>query len=334
MANVYEAFSFNDRTITAKTLALVTIDFCKTMAGVTVSQVGMTLTELGVGKYVLMNPNITERTIISGYLTTDSTKSFSVLMDPVDGDIAKDSTVAKEATLALVKTETESHPTLAEIEATTILAKDATVAKEATLAIVASYIDTEITTLLNRIGAWTGTGVNTLLGAIQSMVRKDAPIPSDIGGTFNPATDSTEALAETLAAGVTVNPAQFGAGVLQGKVTVTKGETIRRTRGDFVPQGTITFAFGTDWNCTGRNVYFCVRAGSITAPTGPKLLDLLCVLTDPATGTGTLPDMDLEAAGLAASDGYMYEFESVLPDGTKPMTPRRGRFILEQDGRN
>ena len=196
-------------------------------------------------------------------------------------------------------------------------------------------IDTEIQTILDRIGAFTGTGVNTVLGFFKALLKKDAAAPSDIGGTFAPATDSNEALAEKLAAGVNVNPGEFGAGVLQGKITVTNGETIRRTRGDFVEQGTITFAFGSDWDCTGRNVYFCVRAGSITAPTGPKLLDLLCVLTDPATGTGTLPDMDLEAAGLAASDGYMYEFETVLTaDGSKPETPRRGRFILEQDGRN
>jgi len=94
MGNVYEAFSLGDRTMTGKVIGDFTIDFCKTMAGAAVSQAGMTLTELGVGKYVLMNPNITERTIISGYLTADSTKSFSLLMDPVDGDIAKDSTLA------------------------------------------------------------------------------------------------------------------------------------------------------------------------------------------------------------------------------------------------
>jgi hypothetical protein len=176
VSNVYEAFTLGDRTLTGKILGDFTIDFCKTLAGAAVSQTGITLTELGVGKYVLMNPNITVRSVISGYLTADSTKSFSVMMDPVDGDIAKES---------------------------------------------------------------------------------------------------------TLDAGVTVNPAQFGAGVLQGKVTVTNGETIRRTRGDFVPQGTILFAFGTDWDCTGRNVYFCVKSTA----TGAKLLDLLCVLSDPATGS-------------------------------------------------
>jgi hypothetical protein len=93
VANVYEAFSFGDRTVTGKVLADLTIDFCKTLAGVDVSQTDMTLVELGVGKYVVMNPNITERTIISGYVTGDATKSFSVMMDPVDGNIALEDTV-------------------------------------------------------------------------------------------------------------------------------------------------------------------------------------------------------------------------------------------------
>jgi len=94
VANVYEAFSFNDRTVIGKVLADITIDFCKTMTGTPVSQTGMTMVALGVGKYVLMNPNVMERTVISGYLTTDSTKSFSVMMDPVDGDIAQETTLA------------------------------------------------------------------------------------------------------------------------------------------------------------------------------------------------------------------------------------------------
>jgi hypothetical protein len=101
MPNVYEAFSFNDRTVIGKTLADLTIDFCKTVDGNVVSQTGMTLTELGVGKYVLMNPNITDRTIISGYLTSDSTKSFSLNMDPADGNITSYSFSATSSALAI-----------------------------------------------------------------------------------------------------------------------------------------------------------------------------------------------------------------------------------------
>jgi len=53
-----------------------------------------------------------------------------------------------------------------------------------------------ITTALNRLGAWSGTGINTILGWAKSTAKKDATAPSDIGGTFDPATDSLEALRE------------------------------------------------------------------------------------------------------------------------------------------
>ncbi len=53
------------------------------------------------------------------------------------------------------------------------------------------------TTILNRLGAWTGSGVNTLLGAFKALTSKAASAPSDIGGTFDPATDSTDAIRDT-----------------------------------------------------------------------------------------------------------------------------------------
>jgi len=50
------------------------------------------------------------------------------------------------------------------------------------------------TTILNRLGAWTGTGINNVLGAFKALLSKAASAPSDIGGTFDPAYDSTEAV--------------------------------------------------------------------------------------------------------------------------------------------
>lgn len=50
------------------------------------------------------------------------------------------------------------------------------------------------TTILNRLGAWTGTGVNTILGGFKALLSKTATAPSDIGGTFAPADDSVEAI--------------------------------------------------------------------------------------------------------------------------------------------
>ena len=51
------------------------------------------------------------------------------------------------------------------------------------------------TTLTNsRLGAITGSGNNTLLGFFKGLLSKVAPVPSDIGGTFDSTTDSIEAI--------------------------------------------------------------------------------------------------------------------------------------------
>lgn len=56
-----------------------------------------------------------------------------------------------------------------------------------------------LTTVLNRVGTWAGTGVNTILGGIRALANKAAGIatPSDLtsgGGTFDNTTDSSEAM--------------------------------------------------------------------------------------------------------------------------------------------
>lgn len=55
-------------------------------------------------------------------------------------------------------------------------------------------ISTNLTTALARLGSWTGTGVNTILGAIQAMCRKTGTLPTDIAGTFDLTTDSLQAI--------------------------------------------------------------------------------------------------------------------------------------------
>lgn len=49
--------------------------------------------------------------------------------------------------------------------------------------------------LVNRLGAFTGSGVNTVLGFLRAMMRKDVGIttPSDVGGTYAHADHSQEA---------------------------------------------------------------------------------------------------------------------------------------------
>jgi hypothetical protein len=53
------------------------------------------------------------------------------------------------------------------------------------------------TTILNRLGSWTGTGLNTILGAFRALAGKAASLtPSDIssGTTYDNTTDSLEAI--------------------------------------------------------------------------------------------------------------------------------------------
>jgi hypothetical protein len=58
-----------------------------------------------------------------------------------------------------------------------------------------STVNNNILTVAARIGAFTGTGLNTILGFFRASLRKDAALtPSDVGGAFDNTTDSNEAI--------------------------------------------------------------------------------------------------------------------------------------------
>jgi hypothetical protein len=57
------------------------------------------------------------------------------------------------------------------------------------------------TTILDRLGAFTGSGVNTVLGFLRALGSKAATTPSDMGGTYSAATDATEAIRDAMQAG-------------------------------------------------------------------------------------------------------------------------------------
>ena len=52
---------------------------------------------------------------------------------------------------------------------------------------------TNLQSLVDRVGAFTGSGLNTILGFFRSLFRTNSGTPSDIGGTFDPAIMSLEA---------------------------------------------------------------------------------------------------------------------------------------------
>lgn len=70
--------------------------------------------------------------------------------------------------------------------------------------IVNTASEADLTIIKNRLGSWTGSGVNSILGAMKALMDKGsgAPnaTPSDIGVGFDSSTDSLEALFERLAA--------------------------------------------------------------------------------------------------------------------------------------
>lgn len=59
-------------------------------------------------------------------------------------------------------------------------------------------IQTDTGNLIARLGAFLGTTTNTVYGWLRAMMRKDVAAPSDIGGAYDPATDSGEGLRDTL----------------------------------------------------------------------------------------------------------------------------------------
>ena len=87
--------------------------------------------------------------------------------------------------------------------------------------------------ILDRLGAWTGTGVNTVLGAFKALLSKDASAPSDIGGTFDPATDSLEALRDRGdAAWITATGFATPTNITAGTITTVTNLTNAPTNGD------------------------------------------------------------------------------------------------------
>lgn len=61
-------------------------------------------------------------------------------------------------------------------------------------------IQTDTGNLIARLGAFLGTTTNTVYGWLRAMMRKDIAVPSDIGGTFDPATDSEEGIRDAIPA--------------------------------------------------------------------------------------------------------------------------------------
>ena len=137
----------------------------------------------------------------------------------------------------------------------------ATVCTETRLAeLDAANLPANVDTLLARLGAWTGTGTNTLLGAIKALASKVAAAVSDIGGTFSPADDSLEAIRDRGDAawlGETGN----GANTITVTVKTAGGIVYEGVKVSLTNQAETTTALVIYTNASGQAVFY-VDAGA------------------------------------------------------------------------
>ncbi len=124
-----------------------------------------------------------------------------------------------------------------------------------------SALQTSLASVIARIGAFTGTGVNTILGFFKALLSKTATLPSDIGGTFDPAADSVEAISEVVA--TRASQATLLSSVEGGTVLIPGASD----DGDVVTlhkknsYSGLAFTLGTSWASilTGNKVYLAAK---------------------------------------------------------------------------
>jgi hypothetical protein len=125
--------------------------------------------------------------IQSGLATAAALAVVDTVVDAILADTGTDGVVVtSHTTAAKAEVQTEAEDALAAYDPPTKAEMDAGHALLATAA--------NLTTLINQVGAFTGSGVNTVLGLLKAVMSKAASTPSDVGGTFSAATDSLEAI--------------------------------------------------------------------------------------------------------------------------------------------
>lgn len=184
------------------------------------------------------------------------------------------------------------------------------------------------TTILNRIGAFTGAGVNTILGFLRAIMRSDTDTPSDVGGDYDDATDSLEAISDRLATG-TINVISFIEGdTLNFVVGVTFDETLPQS-GTYTISATWSKMYFTlkrdmDGDTDAQAVIQIQESNPAAADDGLIVLNGsstgltatdASLTVDQAAGTIRLIVTDDAAAQLAELDGLSWDFKEVTSAG-------------------
>lgn len=247
-----------------------------TANGATVTVTNITT---GVYKAALTLPSLTAGDVVS--LRIAATVS----------SVAGEGLVWQDTTTAILADEVWDEATSGHATAGTF---GSTVSGTATLV---TAISSALTTLTNRVGAWTGTGVNTVLGAFKAALSKSATVPSDIGGTFDPAADSTEAISEAIA--VTPTAQEVWEYVTR---TLTQSST---STTDSTAAGSISRRRGDSWSIS-------LTVGALTGYT--SLWFTVKADRDVADSAAIF---QIKLNSPSASDGLLYVNGTDATDGTK-----------------
>jgi hypothetical protein len=122
---------------------------------------------------------------------------YAGFADTFRGFVRFYSAAASSTPLSAVEINPEDYENLDAKVSTRLATAGYTAPDNATISSISSALSavaTNVTSLLARLGAFTGTGLNTVLGFLRAMSRLDAGLtPSDMGGTYDNTTDSLEA---------------------------------------------------------------------------------------------------------------------------------------------
>jgi hypothetical protein len=178
-----------------------------------------------------------------------------------------------------------------------------------------------VTALQNRVGAFTGSGDNTILGVLRAIASKSAPTPSDIGGTFTSTTDSLEAIADNVIAA--------GLGARSVVITVNDGTNPIFDARVRLTKGAETYALNTDIN---GQVSFNVDDGTWTVSiTANRYTFAGASLVVDGSETRTY-SMTLVSIAPPAEPGLCtVRFEVRDADGTTPVQGASVKAILDQN---
>lgn len=220
----------------------------------------------------------------------------------------------------------------------------------------AASANTAASLAASRLGAFLGTGTNTVLGFFQALFRANASTPSGIGGTFNPATDSLEAIRDrgdaawtTGNGGATVSDiltallasyddtagslAQVLLAILAKTNTIGANFTYT---GPVSPTGRVTVYRGTDYHAGDGTALTWAYNGTVDLTGGTVTLDIdgtqYAGVIGGSSGAWTI-SVNLTAAQTTALalGPHPYEIRAVLATSRKPPPLGVGTLDVKAD---